>query len=148
MNRFNVVILRIARGLVVVVAWFFAVTSVLTVAGIFAVHAVSDGAESRIWAIDGDDGWTFEAIGLTYRGATGQWIAALEVATVTACVVLSTFRHRRPGLARLGHAGLIAWNGLWLANSAWYTVMDPHAVTINVTVALMVCFACTVARAV
>ena len=79
MNRFNVVILRIARGLVVVVAWFFAVTSVLTVAGIFAVHAVSDGAESRIWAIDGDDGWTFEAIGLTYRGATGQWIAALHL---------------------------------------------------------------------
>jgi hypothetical protein len=74
---------------------------------------------TRVLYIEG----RFEALGQTYRGHAGTWLAAVQIVVVVASLILAHVG--RAGWRGPGVVGLVAWGLLWLGNAVVALVVAP-----------------------
>jgi hypothetical protein len=133
------VLVKVTRGLVLLVAWSFFVISILGVVVTAAVVAWPNGIDSAEFI-----GLTYH-VGLAYEGWPGVVMALGEAAAVFTCLLLS--RSRRAAPRRIGHLGLCAWASLILVNALFsFDAGDSFVIGFLVTIAVI--WVCVVLRAV
>lgn len=126
-------------------AWFFALG---TLGGL--VFFISKGwpgtGRTTVYSATAD-GVRHDAVGLTWDGASGTVLLWTEAIVIAAAIVASALPVT--ALRRAGHATLLAWSALWLANGIWITSYGaPWRVWCTWVGVLGLFFACTLYRTV
>ncbi len=115
-------------------AWLFALGTLLTLVLILVLHWPGTGSSSAIMSIAAD-GRAHKGFGVHYVGVAGTALVAGEALLVLSGIVLSVMRGATP--RRIGHAILVAWSALWLANAVYLSVAAASGLTVLDTALLI-----------
>jgi hypothetical protein len=133
------ILVKVTRGLVLFVAWFFFLFSILGAWVLGVMVAWPGGIDSTELL-----GLTYH-VGLAYEGRAGALLAVGEAVAVATCLLLS--RAPRATLRRIGHLGLLAWVSLFLGN-ALCSFDAGDAMVLGVVATLAAIWLCVLLRAV